>query len=869
MAKTPMYAQYSNLKNKYKDCILLFRLGDFYEAFEDDAKIISKVLGITLTGRGKGDNRIPMAGIPHHALKQYLNKLIHSSYKVAIADQLEPPETGKLVRRDVVKVITKGTVLDESMLLEYENNFLASIAFDKKSKLWGLAYCDISTGEFFVNEYSSNSNNKLPRPLIQELFRIRPVELLLSREFNDLKRGELPKFYIQVRENIDFGYEKNKRLLLEELKVANLRAFGIAEKVSIIIASGVLYQYLLETQKTNLNHIRKIQLLVDRDFVLLDENVIRDLELFYSFRGTSEFTLFSCLNNCKTSMGQRLLRAWLLRPLQSSALINERYTNVEELLVNNKLLEQITEKLDNIVDTQRLLSRLSTNSINARDLNYLKSSLESILVIFSFILNSETTSFKKIIPSQKIIEHIEEIVSLLHSSIKEDPPVTITEGNMIKQGFNKELDTLNSKVEEGRKFISELQESERRKTNIQNLKVSFNNVFGYYIEVSKSNISKIPENYIRKQTLVNAERFITEKLKYWEEIVLTAQTKASDLEYSIFEDIRRSIVERIEYIEHVNEKIALIDVFTNFANISIRYDLVKPQISTDDQFVTEVKNSRHIVVQSQLGQDFIPNDVSFIQSEQEQIVLTGPNMSGKSTYIRQIALLFIIAQIGCFVPADYAKLRLVDKIFTRVGSADNLAGGESTFMVEMNETANVLNNATSKSLIILDEVGRGTSTYDGLALAWAILEYIIKEVKARTLFATHYHELILLEDKFNSVKNFNVSVKEDDNEVVFMHKIERGASDRSYGIYVAQISGIPEIVIARAKDILQELEKEQLRNFKLPVIDYKQQLTLDAFTNNDSQYLEKLKKIDINTLTPLEALLKIKELQEYIPKTDK
>lgn len=868
MAETPMYSQYLNLKRQYPDCVLLFRLGDFYEAFENDAKTISKVLGITLTGRGKGDNRIPMAGIPHHALKQYLPKLVKNGHKVAIADQLEPARSGKLVDRDVVKVFTAGTIVDENMLLAHKNNYIASIACESKSNIWGIAFCDISTGEFRVSEYPIENNENLPRKLLEELFRIKPVELLVDRNILKSIRLELSKFTLQVQEHSDFDYAKNRRLLLENFNVKSLKPFGIEKLNRAIIASGVLYQYLLDTQKTSLKHIIKIENLPDREYMLLDENVIQSLELFSSLRGEQKFTLFNCLNHCQTPMGQRLLGNWLLRPLQRVDKINTRFNNVEELVENESVNGVITKKLSEIIDTQRLLSRLATGTVNARDLVFMSKSLDVAFKIFEIIDQYNFKYLKENLPEKSIIEGCKEIMNLINNSIKEDPAITITEGNMIRAGYNKDLDKINTDAQRGREYIKSLQDKERERTGIPTLKVGFNNVFGYFLEVRKSNIHNVPDDYIRKQTLVNAERFITEELKQWEDIVLTAQAKASEIEYEIFENIRKIIIDKISSLGTINNTIAIIDVYTNFANITERYKLTRPEISDDINFPTEIKNSRHLIVEIYTGQDFVPNDVAFIQNEQEFMLITGPNMSGKSTYIRQVALLFIMAQIGCFVPADYAKFLIADKIFTRIGSADNLAGGESTFMVEMNETANILNNATPRSLIILDEIGRGTSTYDGLSLAWAIVEHIVKVIKARTLFATHYHELVLLEDKLPSVKNYNVEVKEENDEVVFMHRIIRGATDRSYGIYVAKISGIPSDVISRANDVLHSLENNQLQKAFPQTIDYNQQLTFGNFKTDDD-IREKIKQIDIDQLTPLDALLQIKKLQEDISNNKK
>lgn len=866
MASTPMYEQYQILRKKYSDCILLFRLGDFYEAFDEDAQAISKVLGMTLTGRGKGENRIPMAGMPHHALKQYLPKLVRHGYKIAIAEQLEPATVGKLVKREVVRVITAGTLLDENMLEESQNNYLATLYYLKKLNKWGLAYTDLSTGEFMICEYSNDSTN-FPRMLMQELYRIRPAEILLDRTQAEQCSPYLSKFTIQLLEHTDFDYRKSERVLLEGLKVKSLKPFGIDKHIVGIITAGVLYQYLLDTQKTSLEHIKKIQVLPDNEYMNLDGTTIRSLELFYSLSGSESNTLFSCLNKCKTAMGQRLLRSWLLRPLLKKEAINHRFDNVTDLYENEQPTQEISQYLAEIIDTERLLSRLATGNINAKDLLFLSNSLQACMAIINKISNSKLNKIKENLPKNSCIDNIDKIIKLIEKSIKDDPGLTITEGNMIRAGYDPELDEVNKEAEKGKIFIKSLQEKERAKTGITTLKVGFNQIFGYYIEVSKGSLSKVPASYIRKQTLVNAERFITEELKYWEDKVLNAQTRAAEIEYRLFEDIRDKIIAQIEEVQRINSFVALIDVYVNFAQIAKSYNLIRPEITDDTRATTEIKDSRHIVVELSLQEQFIPNDVSFKPDETEIIILTGPNMSGKSTYIRQVALLFIMTQLGCYIPAKYARIVLTDRIFTRIGSADNLAGGESTFMVEMNETANILNNATEKSIIILDEIGRGTSTYDGLALAWAIVEHLAKNIRARTLFATHYHELMLLESKMSTVKNYNVQVKEQNGEVLFMHKIVPGSTDRSYGIYVAQISGIPKTVISRADDILEELENEQLNRLSEDSIDYQDQLSFGTLPADDI-IKTKIKEIDLNKLTPIDALLKIKQLQEDIQNMD-
>lgn len=864
MQTTPMHEQYLQIRKKYPDCILLFRLGDFYEAFDEDAKTVSKVLGITLTGRGKSENRIPMAGIPHHALKQYLPKLVKSGYKVALADQLEEPVAGKLVKRDVTKVITAGTLTDENLLTVYENNYLAVIHFNTKAKEWGLAFADVSTGEFKIAQYQS-SGEPFPRKLLQELFRLRPAELIVSREQYLNVREYLAKFQVQNLPESDFDINRSKRILLEGFKVKSLKPFGIENYVSGIISAGVLYQYLLDTQKVELKHFENIKLLQDQDYMNLDEITIRSLELFYNLRGGEQNTLFECINNCFTPMGQRLLRSMLLRPLLKVDEISDRQDKISELIVKQDMVSKFRELLSEIIDTQRLLSRIATGSCNARDLLFLKNSMIKALELFKILESSRLQKNMELLPTKDSRLKVQEVIKTIEQAIKEDPPVTITDGNMIKVGYSLDLDKINDLSIDGRNYIRDLQEKERVRTGIQTLKVGFNQVFGYYVEVSKSQLSKIPENYIRKQTLVNAERYITEELKFWEEKVLSAQAKASEIEYEIFEKIRALVIDELRHINLISESIAHLDVYLNFAHIADKYNLVRPEIYDDQTAVTDIKNSRHLVVERSIKDEFIPNDIYFEPGETETIILTGPNMSGKSTYIRQVALIFILAQIGCFVPADHAKLVFTDRIFTRIGASDNLAAGESTFMVEMNETANILNNATSKSLIILDEIGRGTSTYDGLSIAWAIIEHLANNVKARTLFATHYHELVLLEEKLSGVKNYNVEVSDNRGEVIFMHKIIPGGTDRSYGIHVAKLSGIPKNIIARASDILKELENDQLNNFTLKSVDYQDQLTFGTIEVDD-ELRKEIETIDIDSITPIDALLKLKKLKEDISK---
>lgn len=900
---TPMLAQYETIKKQYPDCIVLFRLGDFYEGFDQDAHTLSKVLGITLTGRGKEENRKPMAGIPYHALKHYLPKLIKAGYKVAIAEQMEEPSPGKIVRRDITKIITAGTILDENILNTAENNYLASIyRFKVKAHfLWGLSYADLSTGEFKTCEYLSAISNDLPRNLLIELFRLKPAEIIAPESLAPQMKNLFHSTVVNVNEDREYDLTDGERTLLEGLKVKSLKAFGIEKMPASIISAAALYKYLLITQKTEIAHFTKISIINNSDIMLLDEATIRNLELLFPLRNEdSKHTLFAVLNECATPMGQRKLRQWLLHPLIKLDKIQARLTYVNEFFQNQELLAAVREYLQQITDLERVLARIATRSGNARDLLFLQTSLQHALAVFQVIAGGNNANKKRdaighlqsLLPNQEILQTLQEkVITLIAGSIKEDPEITITEGNIIKEGYSKDLDAIKIAANEGKEYIRNLQLSEAKRTGISSLKVRYNSVFGYYIEISKSNLHKAPDNYIRKQTLVNAERFITEDLKHWEEKILGAEAKAAELEYQLFEEIRTNIAKYIAEMQTATEALAEIDVYANFAFLAKEKNYVMPELTDAENGSTSIVAGRHPVVELFLEQDFIPNDINFTQDNRQIIILTGPNMSGKSTYIRQVALLFLLAQIGSFIPATSAKINIADRIFTRVGASDNLAGGESTFMVEMTETANILNNATERSLIILDEIGRGTSTYDGVAIAWSVVEYIAKRIKACTLFATHYHELIELEESYPAIKNANVQVMEENGKVVFMHKIIDGGTDRSYGIHVAQIAGIPGVVITRAHQILEDLESDEVRKMGIKsrhsisteqlmfgdVNSHAQNVAAEKFasagdskvTAQNKAVSEKLQNLDINSLTPLEALNKLKEVQDQLKQPQK
>lgn len=867
---TPMLDQYNELKQKYKDCILLFRLGDFYEGFNDDAKVLSKVLGLTLTGRGQDGNRTPMAGIPYHALHTYLPKLISAGKKVAIAEQLEEPKPGQIVRRDVTKIITAGTIIDENNLDSSSNNYLISI-FKKSSKginYWGLSFCDISTGEFKTCEYLIKTTS-IPRELIIEIFRLRPSEVILQREIASEFKELFPNISIQTFEKNEYFENELKEYLLKELKLQSLKAIGLENFSAGITASAKLYEYIISNRKSQLPHINTLKEYFPFDYMNLDETTIRNLELIYPIRdGNESKTLYSVLNECATPMGQRKLRQWILRPLIKKEHIDKRLNLVSELVNNVDVFNIVNDKLNNISDFERAIARISGKSGNARDMLFIKNSLQSAVDIQNSIENNIVLN--SILPSFDCMSTLQnEVINLIEKGIKEDPSILITEGDIIKEGFSIELDKLHQDYKFGKDFIKNLEIREIQRSGINSLKVRYNKVFGYYIEVSNSNKDKVPTDYIRKQTLVNGERYITEELKIWEEKVLGAGEKNNQMEYQVFNEIREKVLKNIPQIKEYVDFVSDLDCVYNFAKLAKEHSYKKPEITNDGD--TRIINSRHPVVERMLVENFVPNDLEFNEESQQVIILTGPNMSGKSTYIRQAALVVLMAQIGSFVPASEARIAIVDRIFTRVGASDNLASGESTFMVEMLETANILNNATSKSLIILDEVGRGTSTFDGVAIAWAIVEYIVKNLNARTLFATHYHELLLIEKLYDNVKNFKVEVLEENDQVAFMHKINKGGIDKSYGIHVANLAGIPPKVISRSKEILKDLQKRSINKLlnENKIIDSMQISFGDTVSKienkNDKEFEElklKIKNIDINNNSPIDIVNKLNQIQK-------
>jgi len=822
---TPLMRQYYRIKAKYKDAILFFRVGDFYETFDEDAKLVSKELNIVLTRRSK-DEPVPMAGIPYHALDAYLSRLVKKGYTVAICEQLEDPSKAKgLVRRDVVRIVTPGTLIEDA-LLDEDNNFLVAIYKDKK---YGFAALDISTGEFFASEFDFYGLNA-------ELLRLQPSEVISNEELHI----EFPLKVLDASYFYDF-----ERTLKQHFGVEELGGFGVGEYA--LRAAAAALKYAKENTKSELRNVTALQGYFNENYLVLDSTTLKNLEIFRSFLGKEEYTLYSTLNRCATAMGARLLKRWMQRPLKNIKEINMRLDAVEELTKKPLLLDSIRNLLRKIKDIERIKTRISLGKATPRDLLGLK---ESLRYAGELRLDFESALLKK--ASQDIVG-IEEIVQLIENSIGGDYPVG--EG-VIKDGYNEELDELRRYAREAKNLIAKMEEKERRLTGIKSLKIRYNDVMGYYIEVSKANLSKVPSYYKRKQTLKNAERFITDELKDLEYKILSAKERMIEIEKRIYEEIMQALGKRIGAMEKIARAVAVLDVISNLANIALERDYTRPTL--DESLDIIIKNGRHPVVE--LYTDFVPNDTN-INANARFIILTGPNMAGKSTYMRQVALIVILAQMGSFVPADYAKIGIVDRIYTRVGASDDITRGRSTFMVEMVELANILNTATENSLILLDEIGRGTSTYDGLAIAWSITEHIHNKIRARTIFATHYHHLIDLENVLDNVRNYHIAVKETPDGLVFIRKVMPGGMSKSYGIEVARLAGVPREVVDRAKEVLALIEKENV----IEVRRGKKVVQTLLFQGGDyDDIIEELRKIDIMNITPLEALNKLNELKKRL-----
>lgn len=855
---TPMMQQYQAIKATCPGALLFFRLGDFYEMFGTDALEAAKILEITLTSRNKKDeNPLPMCGVPYHSAENYIAKLTKAGKKVAICEQTSDPSLPGIVERKVVRIVTPGTSYSDQVLEQKRSRFILSL-YSKKD-YFGFAFADLTTGEFQASEMQGEEALKT------ELLRLDPAEIVLSRDHYDDPdlRALLARLTQAPLSPCDF-YEEAHTLLTRSFKVTTLELFGIANMPFAIQAAGLLLRYLIDTQKEGLLHIDRVAAYHNESFMPLDEATIRNLELFSTLHGQDQAgTLLSILDETLTSMGGRLLRRWVAEPLLKRDPIVARHEAVENLIADNELRTHLEESLNGLGDLERLLGRLSGSTGNGRDLLGLAAALERIPSLKSAILEAKAPLLMKLGEQLKPLENL---VALIRSAIVEEPPLRLTEGGLIQHGFNPALDELLDLMKDAKSALRRIEAEEIAATGIHSLKVSYNRVFGYYIEISKSNLDKVPAHYIRKQTLVNGERFITPELKEYEEKVLTAEERSKALEYELFLSIRSEVLEAIRAIKENAALLAQVDVLLSFAKVARQSRYTRPELCRENRL--EIREGRHPVVEKQsFEQAFVPNDASFEADLDEVHLITGPNMSGKSTYLRQVALLVLMAQIGSFVPAQSMKMRLFDRIFTRVGASDNLMRGQSTFMVEMQESAFILANATAKSLIILDEVGRGTSTYDGLSLAWAILEHLHEQIRGFTLFATHYHELIQLAEQLGRAKNFCVDVQETAKGVLFLHRIKAGGIDQSYGIEVARLAGLPQPLIERAQELLRELENEKLHiDKKIP------ENQLGLFTRAHQSVrepgklthpaLERLKTMDLNSMTPLDAMNALNELKQ-------
>ena len=872
---SPMMRHYMETKKEYPDCILFYRLGDFYEMFFDDALTASKVLEITLTGKECGlPERAPMCGVPYHAVDSYLYRLVQNGYKVAIAEQMEDPKLAKgLVKREVIRVVTPGTITSAQALDETKNNYLMGIVYmDGK---YGVSTADITTGEFLVTEVDSG------RELFDEINKFSPSEIICNNAFymSGVDIDELKNRYNVAVSALDshfFGDESCRKILREHFKVGSLSGLGLDDYSTGVIAAGAVMAYMYETQKSTLEHITAITPYSTGQYMIIDTSTRRNLELVETMREKQKRgTLLWVLDKTKTAMGARLLRTWIEQPLIHKEEIIRRQDVVEELNMNYISREEICEYLNPVYDLERLIGRISYKTANPRDLIAFKTSLEMLPHIRRILAEFNSAILKELAGD---LDPLEDLHALISRAIEDDPPITVREGGMIKEGFSEEADRLRQAKTEGKDWLAKLETREKDKTGIKNLKIKFNKVFGYYFEVTNSFKSMVPDYFIRKQTLTNAERYTTDELKELEDIIMGAEEKLVSLEYDLFCQVRDEIAAQVLRIQKTAKAIAAVDVFCSLSAVATRRNYVKP--SMNEKGVIQIKNGRHPVVEQMMRDDlFVANDTFLDNGKNRLSVITGPNMAGKSTYMRQVALIVLMAQIGSFVPAQEADIGICDRIFTRVGASDDLASGQSTFMVEMTEVANILRNATRNSLLVLDEIGRGTSTFDGLSIAWAVIEHIsnTKLLGAKTLFATHYHELTELEGTIAGVKNYCIAVKEQGDDIVFLRKIVRGGADKSYGIQVAKLAGVPDSVIARAKEIAEELSDNDItarakeiaqananvtQHKAVPKPDEVDMQQLSFFdTVRDDDIVRELEGLELSTMTPIDALNTLYRLQ--------
>ena len=858
--ETPLMKQYKQIKSENKDSILFFRLGDFYEMFFEDAKIVSKELGLTLTSRNREKGiQVPLAGVPYHSAAQYINKLVNKGYKVAMCEQVEDPKIAKgIVKREVVKIITPGTIIDIDSMDGTSNNYLLGLKIDKEVS--ALAYIDITTGEFTTSQFDEKD---FKDKLINEMYKIAPNEIVMDNVTAEILVEELKIFerLNTVSINEYQAEEKSEEFLKEYFGVVSLESYGIENKKESIKVSALVLEYVLELQKYSEIPVNKINYSNTKEYMELNLATQRNLELTKNEKDKTKIgTLLWVLDYTKTSMGARLLKKVIKNPLINITEIQKRQENVKYFIDKIIIREEIKEELKDIYDLERLIAKIILGTENGRDLIAIKKSISSIMRILELLENENIFNAN--------FDKLKNIYNKIDEAIVEEPPFSIREGKIIKRGFNRELDEIFEISTQGKDYIVSLEKTEKEKTGIKSLKVGYNKIFGYYLEITKKNVDLVPDNYIRKQTLANAERYITPELKEYETKILNAKDKIEDLEYKLFKELSHELKKETKFLQKLADGISYLDLIISFAEVAVKNNYIKPEIT--EGYEIEITEGRHPIVEKLIGiEEYIKNDI--VLNEEEQIgMLTGPNMAGKSTYMKQIALIILMAQIGSYVPADSAKIGLVDKIFTRIGASDDLVSGQSTFMVEMSEVANIINSATQKSFIILDEVGRGTSTFDGISIAWAITEYIHDNIKAKTIFATHYHELTELEKELKNLINLRVEVKENRSRVIFLRKIVRGGADKSYGIEVAKLAGLPKYILNRSKKILKEMEKKKeliekkIKGMQLSLFDPQEEIEVEEEMTFADEIVEEIENLEINNMTPLEAMNKLNELKKMV-----
>lgn len=853
---SPMMQHYLEVKEKYGDAIVFYRLGDFYEVFFDDAKEVSRILDLTLTGRACGlEERAPMCGVPYHAVDKYISKLVEAGKKIAICEQLSEPNGKTMVERDVIRVISAGTVMEDNMLDAGKNNFIASIFVDKKNA--GLSWCDLSTGEFYTTEFDLSKNNLLE----DFITTFSPSEIIVNKEYVEnvnnfpaVKVGKLP--HATTYYDWAYNYQNAKKRLQKQLYVTTLDSYELTDKKYSIISSGALIEYLLEGQKRSLDQINGIKYVNKSEFLTLDYKAVTNLEIFETLHTKKKNgSLFGVLDKTNTAMGTRQLRKWIEQPLQDENRINFRLDAVSELIDKEDISNNLTLSLKTIRDLERLAGKIAFGSVMPRDCLSINESLKSLPMLKNTLFSLNSSMFTQIVEQ---FDCMEDLQILLDKAISQDAPLVLKDGGYIKDGFNSELDEYRNLGGNAKNILAEIEAKEKELTGIKNLKIGYNKVFGYYIEVSKSNVGEVPFRYIRKQTLTTGERYITEELKVLEDKILSAEENSIKLEQRLFKEIVDVLKSKVAVMQKTAKFISIVDCINSFSIVSRENGYVRPSISKNIDSI-EIEEGRHPVVEQLIGrQNFVSNDTTLTSSD-NIMVITGPNMAGKSTYMRQIALIAIMAHVGCFVPCNSCKMPIIDRIFTRIGASDDLSVGQSTFMVEMVEVATILNNATQNSLLILDEIGRGTSTFDGLSIAWAVMEYIAKNIGAKTLFATHYHELTELEGKLKGVKNYRILIKELNNDIIFLHKIARGGANKSFGIEVAGLAGVPKEVIKLAKKYNKAIEKTNV-NMQLDKPEEVKQLSL--FVDSvESEVVKILRETNINNTTPIQALAILEDLK--------